>query len=157
MIKAKKASEFSVFIVIVVIVVVLTLVIGMFGKFSRFSERVGSTQFLLMKTYEFGEKVMNYIDYSARNSFMQSFYDGSSSGFLYEEYCSDADSKNYYGYRVLNAKGKSCFPDLKEKLREGTKKSLAESLEKFSGSGVPNPDYTVSFFEEEEMCVFMYG
>lgn len=58
----KKAIEYDFMFPIVVIIIITTGILTMNNKIDDYSERVGSTQFTLMKTYEEGEKALYYID-----------------------------------------------------------------------------------------------
>jgi hypothetical protein len=97
----KGALLFAPILVIMMIVGLIYAWATIVGKYNAFDKKIGERQFELIDTYQTGEKVLFYIDQSAKCSIYQSIYDLAKNGG-----CSNGNK--YVGYTLWVGE---CNPD----------------------------------------------
>ncbi|MBN1644739.1 hypothetical protein JW851_01695 [Candidatus Woesearchaeota archaeon] len=83
--KNKKAMDYSAFLVIIVAIVVVFLVIQLYAKLDVFKMRIGEQEVVLMNAYQEGDKLMLFVDQSAKYSVYKALGDiAFNAGFIFQ-------------------------------------------------------------------------
>lgn len=141
----KSIMFFNGILVVVALVVLILLTILLMKKVSiEKHKEIGVLQADVLKEYQKGERVLMYIDSSARFSAYQSIYDLARSG----GNSNKSECGRYGIYNLWTAKDKSCYPDdlsLKSNLSLFLNQILNPFLSKYEEIELPRNNYAFAF------------
>ena len=128
MLKNKKGSFFTLIIVVLLVVILTTAFFALRKKQDPSDKFIGERQYVLINTYQEGEKALFYIDQSAKYSSYQAIFElGQKGG--HENF----DCGTYHGYAVWatydgNKDIKECYP---KNVEENFKSILNKRLDEY--------------------------
>ncbi|MDP3765839.1 MAG: D-Ala-D-Ala carboxypeptidase family metallohydrolase [Nanoarchaeota archaeon] len=133
----KKALFFEGLMFFIVLIILTTALFTLYKKQNKFPDqfKIGERQFSLIKTYQKAEKVLFYIDQSAKYSAYQSVFDLANKGGFYEvPGCGSFGDFNVWVSIEKDNKNqlivKKCYPN-KDILKESSKKFFHDIFSEF--------------------------
>jgi uncharacterized protein YvpB len=141
----KKGLNYMLLISLIILVLVYTIITSVSGKFHFYDEKIGTTQFRLIKTYEKGEKALNYIDMCFERSLRSAVADIGQRGGLINSKCST--------YKDFNIWDADCYPsqeNVKTNLKEVISNDLIECFNTFPDEPIPYIDYTLDLSSDKD-------
>jgi hypothetical protein len=133
----KKGSIFILLLTVLFIFAMLPLLyFAVHTKTGKFERNIGEKQATLLQTYEKGEIPLFYIDEAAKLAFREAVYE------VYHDGGAGGGCGSYDGYVLLNDRTRSCYPDIKSRLKSGMLESLYGYLEKFPEK-IPSIPYSI--------------
>ena len=124
----KKSQLFGILLVVAAAIVLSTAFIIISGKTSPYRKQVGVRSLNIYKTYQEMEKVLIYVDQSARFSAYNAIFEAAADG----GFAGDSECGRYSGYNLLNNAAEDCSLDLAD-YEKNLKDKILGNLKRYLG------------------------
>ncbi len=128
--QSKKSMIFQPLMVVVTLGILLFALSSINSKekvLAGSNEAIGLGQINILKTYQKAEKILLYVDESAKISTKQAIYGLGQKG----GYHTTSECGSYLGYNIWNTKDEKCYPNFKENIKLLVNDNLNKYLESY--------------------------
>jgi len=135
----KKGLDYAVLLALVVLPLSLFFLVFRINGLIDETRYIGPTQFSMLDDAQEAEKIMLYIDQSAKNSIEPSLFKFASNGFFYDI----NECGNYGRYIIWQTKDKECYPDIYNNFSYFFKEEFSKYLNNYTRIKLPKDNYVI--------------